>query len=426
MRKRILSLLLIFALLCVPAAHAQDVYDLINDALYRIVLRTETGDQVLGSGVLFMADTVVLTAEGCCAEGNLYVLGADGEHAVNTVEYAGNSGAALLHLATPSAAEPLMLSNYEYTSLPYLFGTNGQAGLGAMNLYQMRYGMYRGQETLVLSSEEGFLPGAVVVDEQGAVVSLVVGHQAEGAGEYTALSPDNLYSALTENPFLPIEITWAYGQMVITWTDEVRTKGGYIISVIGDMNNYYTTYEANYDANSIALSVPPGHSYWVQVHYATSGQEEQAIDWARMMPYTIPSLPLTLYDFTEECSLVSGDADITPVEELPAVTITTPAALLAQNKAQYLQTINSYIVPQEIEAFGSVELIAPDGQFFFYEGLGYVLLPGDGATELDWLDVTDLFRSSARFSGGELLKGEYRLRHFVGGYLAGECVFTVE
>ena len=70
MRKRILSLIVAFFLLlpCMSAG-AEDVDSLIDNALYRIVLRTAEGDVLLGSGVLFLNESVLLTAEGCCREG---------------------------------------------------------------------------------------------------------------------------------------------------------------------------------------------------------------------------------------------------------------------------------------------------------------------------------------------------------------------
>ena len=79
MRKRILSLIVAFFLLlpCMSAG-AEDVDSLIDNALYRIVLRTAEGDVLLGSGVLFLNESVLLTAEGCCREGQLYAIGGDG------------------------------------------------------------------------------------------------------------------------------------------------------------------------------------------------------------------------------------------------------------------------------------------------------------------------------------------------------------
>ena len=70
MLKRILMLLMTLLLLALPAS-AEDLYDQIDAALYQIVLRTDAGDKLLGSGVLFVDASAILTAEGCCKEGAL-------------------------------------------------------------------------------------------------------------------------------------------------------------------------------------------------------------------------------------------------------------------------------------------------------------------------------------------------------------------
>lgn len=426
MCKRILSLLVILMLLCAPAAPAGTVFKTINDALYTIVCRTEEGDQVLGSGVLFLENTWVLTAESCWREGALYALGADGEHAVTGMEKAEDSGAVLLHLATPSAAQPLTLSAYEAETLPYVFGADVQGKSIAAPLYQMRYGAWRGQEIVVLSAEEGLLPGAVAVDEQGAVIALVMSQQAEGLGEYVALSPDNLYNALTDGPYIPLTVTWLQGLLKLTWEDEVRGKGGYVVTLIGDANNYYTSYDVFHEERNVALSIPPGHSYSLQLHYSASGREEAQIDWTCLTTYTIPDLPLNRYAYTQESCLVSGLPGETITEARPAMTVFTADTLLAKDQAVYLQVVNTYDVAEEINAPATVELIAPDGQFFFRGELVFNFNPAQKTGEMSWLDVTDLFLSCAQFSGGTLPQGEYTLRQAIGGYAAGEYTFMVE
>ncbi len=428
MSKRILSLLLTLALLLcsLPVRAENDVYDLIDNALYRLILRTEEGDVILGSGVLFLDKSVILTAESCCAEGRLYAVGRDGEHAVQAMEKAGDSGAVLLELATPSAATPLALANYDAETLSWVFGMDALGNTGSVPLYQVLYGMYRGQNALVLSSEEGLLPGAFAVDEKGAVVALVVAQQTEGLGMYTALDPDALYSALTGSSeaesFLPLQVDWHEGFLTLTWSDTKRTSGLYIITISGDDNSYYTTYEGECSERKLQLAVPPGHTYYFQVQWAESADAALPPVWNAMTTYTVPETAFTLYGFTQECYLASAPAGQEVTEVLPESGF---VPLADASAARYLQIINRYDVAGEIEYPMSLELIAPDGQFYFEEHL-YLFAPEYEADDCFALPLDELLAVCAEFSGGILQKGEYRVRYSIAGKLAGECVFTVE
>ena len=53
MLKRFFILLITLLLLGGAALAQENVYDLIEGALYRIVLRTENGDETLGTGLLY-------------------------------------------------------------------------------------------------------------------------------------------------------------------------------------------------------------------------------------------------------------------------------------------------------------------------------------------------------------------------------------
>ena len=66
MLKRLISLLLAAMLLLGASALAdKNVNELIENALYRIVLRTDAGDSILGSGVLCVESNVLLTPASC-------------------------------------------------------------------------------------------------------------------------------------------------------------------------------------------------------------------------------------------------------------------------------------------------------------------------------------------------------------------------
>ena len=154
MYKRILLLALSLLLMMGLTAQAEDVYEKINDAMYRIVLRTEQGDTTLGSGVLFQDQRTILTASSCCAQGDLYAIGSDGsEYRVLRYEVKNQADLALLTLEKSSPAEPLAMADLNGQPLPFLFGANAEDNIGSMPMYGVRQGMYGKHEALIFASE---------------------------------------------------------------------------------------------------------------------------------------------------------------------------------------------------------------------------------------------------------------------------------
>lgn len=431
MMKRILSLMMILMLLCALPGHAEsDPYAMVQEALYRIVLRTETEDVTLGSAVLFLQENVLLTAAGCCRDGDLYAIGADGEHAIRDWEVMDESGVALMEMATASSAAPLVLSTYDVPSLPYIFGADAGGNTGAAPLYQALYAIYRGQNAMTLSCVEGILPGAVMVDETGRIIGLVVAQQMEGDGMYIALEPDSLYTALvgdlTADAFLPLEVKWADGLLEISWQDRVRESGVYLIHFSGAENNYYTTYEAEHGERSVYLAVPPGHTYYMQVQWAESEETAQDLLWGAMTTYTVPKTVFTQYGFRQDCYLSAAPSGQEITGLLPEMDRITADTLSDAANDLYLQIINSYDVSDEVEMPMTVSLTAPDGQFY-YEIMNYIFSPEYEEDDTFAVPVDDLFASCRDFSGsGTFRPGDYVLSYTIGGRVAGEYAFTVE
>ena len=432
--KRILAFVLTVLFVCSLSAMAEtSPYTAIQDALYRIVLRTEAGDETLGSGVLFMQDNILLTAEGCCREGDLYAIGEDGEHAIRVWKKAGDSGLALMEMRTASDAAPLTLANYDKQTLPYVFGTDAAGNTGAVPLYEMLYALYRDQYALTLSGEEGLMPGGVVIDEGGNLVALVVAQQMEGIGMYIALEPDAIYNALNssmtggaDNAYLPLTFDWSDGVLTVSWTDGARTDGVYALYLAAEENYYYNTFHIPAEESQASLVVAPGHTYYVQVEWASSADATLGLNWNTMTTYTVPVQQLDVYDFRQDCYLAIAPAgqEVEEVLEKPAAL--TVELLTDAGNGLYLQVLNTYDVSEVIELPMSVSLTAPDGQFY-YEEMGYTFAPEYETADNFAVPVDELFAACRDFSGGgSLPTGTYTLSYAIGGMAAGECTFTVE
>ena len=427
MLKRILMLLITLLLLALPAG-AEDLYDQIDAALYQIVLRTDAGDKLLGSGVLFVDASAILTAEGCCKEGALYAVGLDGEYAVESVTPVG-SGAALLTLASPATASPRLLAPAEAQSLPFIFGTNADGERGTMPLYKARVGMRDGLYSLLFASEEGLLPGAFLTDEQGRVTALITNQQMEGLGSYAGLGVDALGLLLSteekaDTSFLDCTFAWEDGELTVSWTDKTHTEGVYVVTLVTEENQYYTTYVADITERSLAVTPPPGHTYGIQVQRAASEAEALEPDWNVLRDYTLPLLPFPAYGMQAECAILSLPAGSETLDDDSTLTAFTAANLTDPARDIYLRADCSYTIPTLHTANLTLELIAPDGQFFFDEQI-IDLDPADAAADSLYFSLNTVLDSCVEFSGGALQAGDHTLRFFLDGCIGGEYTFTV-
>lgn len=432
MRRRVFTLmmamLMVFSIL--PAWAEENSYAALQDAVYRIVLRQDGQEITLGSGVLFDQQNVLLTAESCCREGELVAIGEDGEHPIMACTPLEDTGAAMMQMLTPSAAQPLELAVYDAQSLPCILGTDAEGMMGIAPLYHVLHAMYKGQKALQLVGSEGLLPGAVVVDENSRIIALTVTQHMEGVGRYIALEPEVLSAATYHDKaaeaFLPVEITWTGGMLNIAWQDALRSSGMYLISLTSEANAYYTSFEAGPKDRSLAIAVPAGHTYQVQVQWAETPQQAIPLTWSAMASFTVPEIPFTQHGFRQECYLASAPAgaDIDRLlEEMPFITVD---ALSYSKNTVYLQVISAYDVTDPVELPMTVSLIAPDGQFYFADMI-HRLSPEKEASDTFVVPVDDLFASCRDFSGmGTMPAGDYVIRCTIGGKIAGEYAFTVQ
>jgi len=416
-------------LLSVSAYAESDLGTLLTGALYRIVLRTDAGDQTLGSGVLFADQKLLLTAESCCEDGDLFAIGEDGEHPILAWEKANRTGIALMEMVTPATGTPLKLASLDAQGLPFIFGVNEAGDMGSAPLYQALLTLYRDQEALLFRGGEGLLPGAFVADEKGGIIGLVAAQQAEGIGMYVALDPDAIYNALTAAPdvsgFCPVTLEWEQGSLEVSWTDEERQGGEYVITFSGENNHFYTVYKVESDVRTSSVILPPGHTYHVQVQWVPEGADMVEPVWSAMTPCTLDTQPLTAYGFQQECYLTFAAPDQEGATVLPPVEKITRVMFADAALEPYFQIRNTYDVEEEISFPASVEVVAPDGQFYFVD-LTYIFDPSFETDDSFILSMKDIFDSCEDFSGGALKTGEYVIRYFIGGDLAGEFPFTLE
>lgn len=425
--KRMMILLLALLLLAFPAQGEENVGDKLLQALYRIVLRTDEGDTTLGAGVLFVEKDLLLTAEYCCQEGALYAIGRDGEFPVVYAEMANGGGAAVLQLAGKSAGEPLLLAEYDASVLPWLFGATREGALTSKPLTSALEGKYRDMTALVLRSEEGLLPGSVVVDANGGIVAMVVSQQTEGLGMYVALDPEGLVTTLrapVDGIFPPAQGKWENAALTITWEDEERTDGQYAIIVSSDENEYYTWFDAASTERSQEIFLSPGHAYeWLLQWVPAGGKVEP--DWDRMQRVSVPAGTFTAYEYQQRCCLAAGPKGSDDAQDLPPMQKITHAAIFNEKTDVYLQVDCTYKVDEWVTLPMSVELVAPDGQFFFAT-YDYRFAPDGENGDSYALPVQELFDYCRQYAGGTLPLGDYVIRYAFNGQIAGEYAFTVE
>lgn len=399
------------------------------DALYRIVLRTESGDVALGTGVVFGTADTLLTAADCLREGECVAIGADGEHAVSGWEALEDTGAALLRLADSTHVAPVPLTVDSASAQHVLHGVTAQGVIVSAEFTLPQTSVYHGRENLVVSTMDGLLPGAVVLDGEGALVALTVRQQTEGKGLYTALYAGNIRYAQSgvASAFIPLDISWVDGKVRLTWTDETRTTGLYHLCVMAEENDFYSALRLDLDRRDATLTLAPGHRYHFLLQWLPNREQDITFDWDSLQSFTVPEVSVSYPGFTQTCCLVIAPqgqeltARLTPPEHY------TLQALSSEAYSRYYQIIYTHEVTEKTRVLMTYWLTAPDGQFYS-EDMIVTLDPEDAGDELTVaLPVDGLLTDCAEFSGnGTLPLGEYTLSWSMAGRLAGRFAFTLE
>lgn len=439
MMKRLFSLLLalVMALALLPARAASGA----PDALYRIVLRTEAGDETLGTGVLFGTKTALLTTSGCWAEGELYAIGADGEHQITYRGEVAGSRLLMLGLATESAAEPLKVTEAAYLQDYMLYGASADGQFIAQEVTLSRATVLNGRAEALLTASEGLLPGAVMFGADGGVACVTVSQHGEGQGIYAAIADVTLTELLgsmtAEDPQLVrgFSVAVENGQMVIDWS---AVRGAVTEETIFNVyttivtNTYLSCEQVSGSRTATTFPAVPGTQVMVWI-VRSEGELTESLfpeDVSDMAVVQIPEAePFTGCGLRNlRCGVTPGEpgregtaADFLPQQPL------TREALSDRSTPIYFQTEDAYEVTQEDD--DHVLLVAfytPEGYVFSYFS-GYIFMPEMNGSDLWIADISDLFASYEQFAEGELWPaGAYEFVYYIDGGEVARIPFTLD
>lgn len=461
MMKRILSLALcLMMLLLLLPAQAETAAP---QTLYRIVLRTEDGDVSLGTGVLFGSKTALLTTAACYAKGDLYAIGPDGEYPLRYRGEIAGSPLLLLGFAGESKAEPVSITQSGPLERYTLLGMDRTGQLVQQPVSAERRSLIDGHSAVLLSAQEGLLPGAVMLDAQGNVACMVVSQHGEGEGVYAALTNVALYALLVDDtvPCEAVSYTEAQpaaeiplnsqpddglvhdftaseenGVMTVDWT----AGTGYTLTDSTEFTVYtvtganpYLNYFSVTGETTVEIAVLPETELLLWITHSENGETEMVYPTYEPGSYllvtTEPAEPFTLNGFTNvRCSLTPcAEVDtLTPADFLPQLPLTREV-LADRDTPLYFQTEDTYSVTEESGDHPMLlALYTPEGYTFCYES-SYIFMPEMVEGDLWLADVSELFASYEQFvdESARWPAGDYAFVYYIDGQVAGEIAFTL-
>ncbi len=442
MMKRLLTLflaLMLMLMLALVPARAEEM----PEGLYRIVLREETGDVTLGSGVLFGTSSMLLTAGACWAEGDLVAIGADGEHAITYRGSVMGTQLITLGLQTPGAGEPLTVTQGDRLLDYILYGVNAQGEFVAMDVHGSRTTAVDGRAEALLYAQEGLMPGAIMLVNDGGLACVSFWLAAEGEGAYGVVANVTLSSSFPSDgehaeAWVLQGVTASYesGLITVDWSQ----AGGYVATeetvytayIIVTGNTYVTVNTADAGETSLSFPAMPGTEVMAWV-VANNGDGEAALypqtnaDVA-FVQVPVPE-PYTFNGLTNlRCSVTPGDpgmdgvtTDFLPQEPL------TREALSDRSRPIYFQTEDIYTCDAEDDAHTlMVTLYTPEGYCFYYAS-GYVFMPEYCASDLWVSDISEVFESYEKFCEDDLWPaGEYIMLYTIDGGEVARITFTLD
>ena len=441
MFKRMMTLALALVLLaCLVPARAEEA---VPPQLYRIVLREASGVVTLGSGVLFGSSGTLLTAAGIWAEGDLYAIGADGEHAISYRGTVPGSQLITLGLATPSAAEPMAVTTADYLMDYNLYGVKADGSFVAMEVLASRNTVIDNRGEVLLYAQEGLLPGAVMLGDDDGLACLSVWQQGEGEGVYAAIADTTLSRLFpaqeadaTEGLLQEFTARYQDGLIIVDWADavgvEIAEDTLFTVYTVVTGNLYVTWDQLTHEATSVTFPAAPDTEVTVWIA-ATRGEPEEVLypeNAGEAIVVSIPPAePFTLYGLTNlRMSIAPGQPGLDGVimDFLPQEAITREM-LADRSRAIYFQTEDVYACDAEDDGHTLlVTLYTPEGHTFNYHS-GYVFMPEYAGSDMWMSDISALFEDYERFcEAGPWPAGEYIVLYTIDGGEVARFTFTLE
>lgn len=444
MWKRILSLALalMMGLAFLPAQAEEPV----PEALYRIVERSGAGDRTLGTGVLFGSKTALLTVAGCWSEGDLYAIGADGEHAISYRGEIAGSRLILLGLATESAFSPMTVTGADSFKSNAIYGASASGGMVVQQTTLSRATAIDRRAEVLLSAGEGLLPGAVMLGADGGLAGITLWQHGEGVGVYAALANVTLSRLLNGDGSEAQEsnglvsgfvATVEDGQILLDWTDAdgyELTEDTVFTAYASVLSNPYLSYDEVTDGQTTAVfpAIPGTETLvWVAV---SDGAQTGPVYPEQSGESVLVSVPeagtFTDHGFRNlRCGIAAGEAglDGTITEFLPQQPMTR-ALITDRTLSLYFQTEDSYTVDSEdSDHVLLLALHTPEGYAFTYLS-GYIFMPEMNGSDMWMTDVTRLFEDYEKFvpEGERWPAGGYALAYYIDGDEAARVSFTLD
>ena len=442
MKKRLLAVLLamLLALGCLPA-HAESI----PAGLFRLICRDAQGqDTLLGTAVLIEGSTLLTAASAARCDGQLLAVGPEGEYAVlAAVNPPEQPGVALLGLAEQPSESPVALAGD--TASVFWAAATENGTMACALVEQASIITLGGQGCLLYTAQEGLLPGSVLVNEKGELLCLTVASYAEGVGRYVAISASDLLDALPGAKDLPtaqmasgqvtgFTVEADRGIVTVDWSacGVTLEEGEQLMVVLYDTGNTFLDgITPSAGETSISQAAVPGRTYDVAILRSREEPDFSSSWYNSAVQISMPEAePFDRYQFRNE-ELYLGCAPLEQAEEALYQKVEPIDQINAQSltdleQAVFLQATSTYQVEKEAAATAVIALFTPEDYCLFTVG-GFLFLPELCAEDVWNMEITDLIDHYLEFSPtGSMSPGQYSLRFYLDGALAGELSWTLE
>ena len=418
-----LSLLLSAVFSPVPAKA-----DLNPDLPVYEILRNGTA---VGTGVLFLSDTILLTTAQLEEEdtGIRVRVGAG----LVTPEIYADSDGLLTVLMLPSSlpGTPLQPETSGSLNLQYAgFDTRGTLNKGACTQTVVT----QSPSGLTFSACPGLVPGTALIGPEGGLAGLMAASLGEGINRYYALSIDEIYDRLMADNspkapegFLKAEGTVEKNRVTLTWNQPETGETTFCVYMEDTLNGYYSYILT--EKLSANLGCVPGRTYNFYVRALPSAEadpNDSQFPEDLAVQLTIPlKEEVGQYSFKDtEAYLAYGKPDETQEDVMTALPkLDDPAVAFSHGDTHiFLQVTSTYEVTEEIHCDLTCVLYAPDGSCYDTVS-GYIYAPAYMPEDKWHIEITTLFDNCLLYCGA--MDGTYYVRYFLDEALASEVSFTI-